>query len=143
MEPAAAAISLVAFGLKSINGITQYYQSFASAKSSVKHALATASSLEHSLELLQTQLQNPSLDKDIVERIEKDVQACNKHFKEIHDVLQNVLSADAKEGGFKYKAVSLSKQVKFPFKESTLQKIKDQCGDVHRNLAFALQVLQT
>ena len=141
MEVASGLAGLTSLGLTVCNGIIAYYSSFQSADSDVRRTVESARGLEELLTLLGSRLNQPSLRRDVAERAEKEISNCHDNFRALQKVLAKV-NAVPKDQGWKGKTTALGKRALYPFKESTLAKLRENCGDAKENLALSMHLLQ-
>ena len=142
MEPVSAAVGLVAFGIKALDGLIDYYRSVKHAPENVQRTLNTAIGLLDSLKLLQSQLQTPTLNKDFVSRVEEDIEACHESFEELHETLEKIWKIGAEPEGLRNKLALIGKKAIYPFREGTLRLIREYCEDSNKALSISLNILQ-
>ncbi|KAL8643660.1 MAG: hypothetical protein Q9226_008206, partial [Calogaya cf. arnoldii] len=139
---AANAAGLIELGLSVCHGLWEYYGSWKHAESDVKKMYAEIESLSKTFALLQTTLGRPCLDPDIVYRIEEIIVACEANILCLDKKLRKIrdTSPMTNKSGSKFKA-HLQRAL-YPFKESTVVKLKEISRELQDHLLLALNLQQ-
>ncbi|KAL8998031.1 MAG: hypothetical protein Q9188_006185 [Gyalolechia gomerana] len=139
---AANVAGLVELGLSVCHGLWEYYGSWKDAESDVKKMYAAIESLTKTFAILRDTLGRPCLDGRIVRRIEEIVGLCEDGIICLHRKLQKIrdTSPTGSRSGTKFKA-HLQRAL-YPFRESTLVKLKEISIELQDHLLLALNILQ-
>lgn len=144
MDAASAAIGVVSFGLEICQGLLKYYRSFKDSNQDVKAMYTSLDGFVRILIILEKRINegkvNRTLGRDIIPVIEESIKSCREPIERLHKELDNV-SAETKPYGVGAQVKALGKRLQYPFKESTLMKIKEIIGDARDELELALEIL--
>lgn len=141
MEVAAGIAGIISLGLAVSHGIVAYYSSFQNADSDVQRTVESARGLEEILRLFGLRLKEPSLSGDVVNRVNEDISNCSNNFRSLQKTLAKV-NAIPKDHGLRFRTTAIGKRALYPFKESTLAKLRENCCDAKENLALSMDLLQ-
>ena len=141
MEAIYGAAGLISLGLTVCNGIVRYYSSFKSANATIGQTLASVKGLEENLKLLLPRIEDPALSQDVITQIGERMQECAESFLKLQKVLKKIDSTP-QEDTLKAKTSAFGKRTLYPFKESTLAKLRENCGEAQTTLSFTMGVLQ-
>ena len=91
--------------------------------------------------VLKHTLSNPSLEKNAVQRVEESISSCENSISSLQKKLAKI-DVDTHRGNWKNKAKAHLQRSLYPFKESTLVKLREICDDLQHQLTLALHALQ-
>lgn len=141
MEVAASIIGTVAFGLQACQGLLTYYRSFKDSTEDVKTMYTSLEGLTRGLSdlerIIKEQTANSTLDPNTASLVQDRMAPCNIALKKLREKLDKVLICDSQG-----KVKAFRKRLEYPFKESTLCKIKEQAQDARDDLKLSLEILQ-
>ena len=79
-------------------------------------------------------------ERNLVKSIETSIASCNEQIQELQDECQKISKPSST--GIRAAVKVAGRRVTYPFRQSTLQKIDEDIGEIRANLSFALNVLQ-
>lgn len=132
---------LISLGITICKGLLEYYDSYVDAEIHVAQMYASIQALAKTLKLLQTAIQDDAFDSDIVDRVEGCIRSVSKGFQSLEKKLNKVRLVPLHDG-WKARTQSQFRRTLFPFKESTLLKLKELGSELRADLSLALDVLQ-
>ena len=127
------ALGVVSLGIQMFQAIGWYCNEWKDRAQDVRHAVQSVESLQKSLSTFPCILADDQIDRNVKSRVEECVQACGDGIKQL-DLERKKLEnpSKVKQG--------LSRGL-YPFRGSTLAKLKELVGDLLGQLTLALQVL--
>ncbi|KAI4273327.1 MAG: hypothetical protein L6R38_006371 [Xanthoria sp. 2 TBL-2021] len=139
---AANVAGLIELGLSVCHGLWEYYRSWKDAESDVKKMYAEIESLTKTFAVLKSTLGRPCLDKGIIQRIEEIVGMCEDGIICLHKKLQKIRDTSPTAGRLGTKFKTHLQRALYPFKESTVVKLKEISRELQDHLVLALTILQ-
>lgn len=140
-EYASAIIGIAAFGLQVCNGLVQYYDAFKNQDRAISKTLQDAKMLQNLLEHVKHSIQNEenfTIRYGIDQSVGDIVRACNEVLNELANELGKVqLIKVGRDKSISESLVRGVRRLKYPFKESTLMKLRESIGEVRDNLSLA------
>lgn len=138
------AVGIIAMGLAVCNGITQYYNSYKRAPASVKAIETHVANLTRVLNLLRfvirsSQHQYPRNTRD---QVEEYISSCDSGVKELERKLMKCKATQADDKNGLINVKNAGKRLIYPFRESTLAKIREIVSELMDPLSLALDALQ-
>ena len=91
--------------------------------------------------ILERAISNASLDRDAVQRVKESIDSCESALSALNNKLVKI-QRHTSEGSRKERSWNHLKGAFYPFKESTLIKIKEYCNEIRDNLGLAAVALQ-
>jgi ankyrin repeat domain-containing protein 50 len=137
---AGSVVGIVSFGIQLCQGLVQYYGSWKDRDDNIKATTSSLENLSTILVLIQTSVQGRSFPKDIVETVEKSIESCESGIKQLNNKLAKVKSTD--KADLKSKLKDHGGRLLYPFKESTLAKLREVVADIRANLSLSLAALR-
>lgn len=137
---ASSAVGMVSLGLTACQGLLNYYVSW---KGSYKDVAATCASLEalsKIFELIEVTVKDRKFSQAIVERVIKSIDLCQTGVHKLNNKLAKVKKTPVK--GIEAKIRSQLRRTLYPFKQSTLLKLRETVFDLRDNLTLAIHTLQ-
>ena len=133
---------LVSLGLTVCHGLLKYYESWKEAESDMKKMYNSVETLTRTFTALKGTLNSPCLNVDLVHRVEVSIMACEDGIKCLHKKLKKINMVTHNKSGIWDAKMRLKLQrALYPFKESTLAKLKEVSNGLLDNLRLALEVL--
>lgn len=129
---ASGVAGLISLGITLCEGVITYYTSYKDRNDSVARMYASVEMLNKTFALLNSAMNNKSLNLSIVAHVEEIVDSCSDGLKSLQKKLDKI----------KQNPNSKLAKVTYPLKESTLVKLIEISNDLRDNLALALNVLQ-
>ena len=139
---ASSAAGLVSLGLTVCHGILKFYESWRGAEEDVKRMYSSVEQLTKIFICLRRSTQQVRFSKDVVARVEESIQMCENGLVALEKKFLKINGASQGIAGWSHKLRSQFQRALYPFKESTIVKLKEICSDLQSNLGLALQTLQ-
>ena len=140
MDPGTA-LSVISLGIQCSQGILHYYESYRGRNVAVKTMWDSAEALAKTFAIIDETVRN-SDDAELVSQITANIDACQEHLQTLRKKLDKIRDKTPASASFGDKAHHLGQRVLYPFKESTLAKLKETIQDLRDNLTVALAGLQ-
>ena len=127
-------IGIVSLGIQVCQGLLKYYGSW---KDSRKDVAALCSSVESLSSILDQLEQTLTGNHETKSTISDCIEACRSSIEQLDKKLSKVRSV-ADPGNFTAKIYGQGLRLLYPFRESTLVKLKEIVADIRSNLALAV-----
>lgn len=144
MDPlsiAASAAGLLSIGITICKGLLDYYKSLKDAEDDIARMYTSIEALTKTLILIQSSIQHKSFNSDIVIRVEESIASTQDGIESLRKKLDKIKVIPQQEG-WRNKTKAQFRKKLFPFKESTLAKLKELGNELQDSLSIALDVLQ-
>ena len=136
-------VGVISLGIQVTQSLVNFYNSY---KDQDSDLLRMGERLDGLLEIFQSLGKTLSDRKfqadegDMVESIEGSIKSCGELIQELRSVCLKLKETSPK--GIVAAVKGAGRRATYPFKKSTLQKLKEDIGEIHDNLSSALDVLQ-
>ena len=124
MEVASSAVGIASLGIDVCQGLLSYYNSWKGYKADIKTACQHVDDLRQTFELLEGTLRRQELDSARVKRVEECLGFCTDGLNNLQRKLQKIHTY-ASPSGLQEKLRSGFQRLCYPFRESTLMKIRE------------------
>jgi hypothetical protein len=104
--------------------------------SSISSAFESIAQVASTLVLLKDSCDDPGLDRERRDKVEACIGDCKGALDRLDDKLQQLKSVNPE--GFRGKAKAQLQRHAFPFKEKSLNGLRDSADEAQRRLAFAI-----
>ena len=141
MDVASSAVGIASLGIEVCQGLLSYYNSWRAYKSDIATACQCVHDLRQTFELLEGTLHRQELDSARVKRAEECLGSCTDALSDLEKTLQKIHSYPS-PSGLQEKLHSGFQRLSYPFRESTLVKIREIVSELREHVSLALQVLQ-
>ena len=144
MEPLGAssgAAGLISLGITVCQGLLDYYRSWKDAEDQVAHMYESIEGLVETFTLLQSALNFEAFTPTAVHKVEKSIRSAEIGLQSLRKKLDKIQLTPS-EPGWRAKGMAQLRRTLFPFKESTLAKLKELGVELRQDLSLALEVLQ-
>lgn len=138
---ASSTAGLISLGLTVCQSLVQYYRSWKDARSDVARMLVSVEALGKTFHLLQHTVQNKKFDASLVGRVDEALISCQAGLETLRKKLEKIKIA-SEEGGFREKMSNKIQRTAYPFRESTLVKLREIVNELRGDLGLALSALQ-
>lgn len=135
------AAGLISLGLTVCQGLLDYYHSWKDAEDQVAHMYASIEALTETFRLLESAIEPKVFSPDTVQRVENSMRSAERGIQSLRKKLDKIHLVPS-QSGWKAKSLAQVRRTLFPFKESTLAKLKELGIELRQDLALALNVLQ-
>ena len=142
LDVAAGAIGIVSFGIQVCQGLLEYYNSWKEYHERTSATRTSMSDLVKTLEVIQRVMNGTPLAPDVFLRVKQSLHTCQEGIGQLDKKLRKIVSESAGKAGLRDKAREQLHRAAYPFKESTLVKLKEVVEDLKGNLHLTLEVLQ-
>lgn len=139
---ASSTAGLVSLGLTVCQGVLKFYESWKGAEDDVKRMYSSVEQLTKTFICLKLSLQQNQLSRDVVERVEESIRICESGLKALQKKIAKINKSLQANRGLSQMLRSQFHRALYPFKESTIAKLKEICSDLQANLGLALETLQ-
>ena len=141
MEAASGAAGVLSLGIAVCQSLLDYYHSWKKADDNVAKTYALIEELSKTLKLLALAINSKDFNGEIVDRIRNSIESSTESLRNLERKL-NKVRVVALQNGWKDKAKAQFRRTLYPFKESTLAKLRELSSEARDNLSLALNVLQ-
>ena len=141
LSVSAGAAGFISLGITVCQGLLDYYHSWKDAEDQVAQMYASIEALTETFRLLESAIQSKVLNHATVQKVEESIRSAEKGLHSLQKKLQKVQLAPS-QPGWKAKGMAQFRRTLFPFKESTLAKLKELGIELRQELSLALEVLQ-
>lgn len=135
------AAGLISLGITVCQGLLDYYHSWKDAEDQVARMYASIESLTKTFRLLDSAIEPKVFSRDNVQRVEECIRSAEKGLQSLRKKLNKIRLVPLRSG-WKAKSMAHFRRGLFPFKESTLAKLKEIGIELQQDLTLALEVLQ-
>lgn len=141
MDVAGSAVGIASLGIQICQGLLSYYDSWKNYKSDISGTYECIADLYRTLTLIQESVGRAGLNQTRVRRVKTCLDSCvdglDKLQKKLHKLQTHMIPT-----GIRQRAWAEVQRSFYPFRESTLVKLKETVSDLRQRLSLALQVLQ-
>ena len=145
MDPlsiASATAGILSFGLTVCHGLLEYYSAWKSIDGDVKRMYDTMELLTKTFHTLKQALESSLLGKDAVRRVEESIASCEDGVLALKKKLSKIeTKTSMQRSGWKNTTWAQLQRTLYPFRESTLAKLREVCHELRENLALAVDAL--
>ena len=141
LSVSAGAAGFISLGITVCQGLLDYYRSWKDAEDQVAQMYASIEALTETFRLLESAIQSKVFNHATVQKVEESIRSAERGLQSLQKKLQKVQLAPS-QPGWKAKGMAQLRRTLFPFKESTLAKLKELGIELRQELSLALEVLQ-
>lgn len=141
MEVVSTFVGVASFGLQVCGSLLVYYQSWKSCNESIKDLCQSIENVEDILQLLQDSVGRRQQDLASSQGVEDSMERLAVNFGKLNTKLEKIKEGKGSAGFWK-KAKAQLTRVSYPFKESTIMKLRDLIHYQECDLLLALHTLQ-
>lgn len=144
MEPfglVSAAAGLLSLGISVCEGLLTYYRSWKDADATMTAMYEAIEALVKTFVVLKRTVSGSILTSDVVVRVEESIISCEIGLSLLDKKLKKI-QLNSKNDDWKERSWARLQRTLYPFKESTLVKLKEKCYELRDNLNIALVTLQ-
>jgi hypothetical protein len=136
---AGSAVGVISLGIQVCQGLMQYYGSWKDGRENIVTMCKSVGSLAETLKVLRKNVDGKSLAGDATKNVQSSMAACLGGIKELEDELARV--QEVKGSNLRSKIHEQGRRLLYPFRESTLVKLKEIVSDIRDNLSLAVETL--
>ena len=137
---ASGVLSVVSVGLTVCQGLLQYYGSWKDSQKDVAAMCASLEGLTKTFRLVEGTIKDRHFSQAIVDRVTESIDLCETGVDELDAKLLKVKMTPVK--GVEDQVRGQLRRALYPFKESTLLKLRETISDLRDNLSLAISTLQ-
>ena len=140
---AGSVAGLISLGIQATQSLVEFYSSYKHQDSEIAGMTERLESLLSVLQTLDETLSNRKFQADeqrLIRNIETSLENCDEFIQELQEECQKFVKATS--GGIKAGFRVAGRRATYPFRQSTLQKLDEDIGEVRSNLSTAIDVLQ-
>ena len=141
MEAAGSAVGIASLGIQVCQGLLSYYDGWKDYESDISHAHESVSDLSRTLILLKTSLCDDHLDVERKQQVKRSIQSCEGALTKLSEKTKK-LRKYGQPAGLQQKAWAEVQRLWYPFRASTLAKLRELVNDIRDRLQLAVQALQ-
>lgn len=139
-EIAGSAVGIISLGIQVCSGIVRYYEFWKDSRKDVATMCQSVESLGKTLEILLVTLNNEDLSETAAKNVSSSIAACKVGIDELNSKLAKVHTFLGTS--FQARFLEEGRRLIYPFRASTLHKLREIVSDIRANLELALSVLQ-
>ena len=139
----ASVAGLISLGIQVTQSLVEFYTSYKHQDSEIAGMTERLESLLSIFQSLEKALSNRKFQVDeqsLIQNIESSIKKCDELVQELKEECEKFRKATS--GGIKAVFGVAGRRATYPFRQSTLHKLDEDIGDLHRNLSLAINVLQ-
>src|SRR5215469_5569703 len=143
LSVAASVAGIISLGIQVTQSLIDFYEAYKGQKSDIANTAEKLKTLLTVLESLRRQLTNRKFRADeqaLLQSIEGSIEDCEENVNELQAKIEKFKhdSGNSIQAAFR----NTTRQLAYPFKQSTLRKLDADIDEIVSNLKFALAVLQ-
>ena len=138
---ASGAAGVLSVAITVCQSLLEYYHSWKDAEDNVAKTYVSVEELTKILKLLATAIESKEFSGEIVSQIQDSIQSAAESLRSLGKKLDKVRIVTLQKD-WKDKAKAQFRRTLYPFKESTLVKLRELTSEARNNLSIALNLLQ-
>lgn len=139
---ASTAAGLISLGITCCQGLLVYYRSWKDADETINDMYGSIEALAGTFMVLERSISSSTLSKDATQRVNESTESCKQGISALNKKLAKIHLQTDQDSRWKKRSWARLKGTLYPFKESTLMKLKERCNDLRDNLTLAVAALQ-
>ena len=136
-------VGVISLGIQVSQSLVNFYNSYKGQNSDLAHTTDKLNSLLEILQSIKKTLTDRKFladEQDLVKNIEASIQNCDEVIHELQEEVQKFNKTSSKRP---FATIKIARrQLTYPFRQSTLQKIEEDIEDIRANISSALDTLQ-
>jgi hypothetical protein len=136
---AGSAVGVISLGIQVCQGLVQYYGSWKDCRKDIATMCKSADNLAEILKALKENVDGKSLAGDVIKNVQSSIAACTSGIQELQDELAKV--QEVKGSNVLSKVHEHGRRLLYPFRESTLLKLREIVSDIRASLVLAMNTL--
>ena len=143
LSVAGSVVGVISLGIQVTTSLVNFYNSYKGRDSDIIHITEKLDGLLVTLQSIETTLSGRKFhvgERSLIRSIEASIKSCDDMIQELRHECQKISksSSDGTAAAIK----RAGRQVTYPFRQSTLQKLDEDIDELRANLSTALDVLQ-
>jgi ankyrin repeat domain-containing protein 50 len=143
LSVAASVAGLLSLGIQVTQSLVTYYTAYQNQESHIARTTSKLETLLQSFQSLGEALDGRRFHTDeraLIAQIESSIEDCNDLILELQQEFDKV--SNVSKSGIKDGIKTTGRRLAYPFRQSTLQKLDEDVGEIRENLSLALSILQ-
>jgi hypothetical protein len=140
MEIAGSAVGIVSLGLQTCHSLLTYYEDWKDHHVEIEKTYDRVSDLEKSLTLMRSQLEDKKLGEAPVQRVRECLSSLEENMTRLSRKLKKLRTFDQPQG-IRQKLWSDIQRLHYPFRVSTLAKLRETVDNAQHRLQLTIQLL--
>ncbi|KAL9121680.1 MAG: hypothetical protein Q9187_001757 [Circinaria calcarea] len=136
---AGSAVGMISLGVTVCQSLLQYYNSWKDSQKDIAAMYSSLEGLTKTFRLLETAIGDRTFNKEIVVRITQSLASCDTGLEILKKKLAKVETTQVNDLEARVRAHV--RRALYPFKESTLMKLRETISDLRDNLSLAVNIL--
>ncbi|KAL7960660.1 hypothetical protein V8C34DRAFT_302963 [Trichoderma compactum] len=137
---ASGVAGLISLGLSVCRGILTYYNAFRDSQDDIGQMCSSVETVAKTLVAIDLTLQRGQFNQVIIVAVETSLKLCKEALDTPTKKLDRIRSTPA-DGSLKTRLGNAKRRMLYPFRESTLAKLREICHDLRDNLGLAINAL--
>ena len=133
-------------GLSVAQGLVQYYDSWQNSSEDVASTVRSLEELTKILRVVRTTISGQRTVPQTKSTVLESIDSCERGIRALEKKLQKIKASPTPDGsvqdGLRDKVRAQARRVLYPFKESTLAKLRELISELRDNLTLALNIMQ-
>ncbi len=139
---AGTAVGVISLGIQVTQSLVNFYNSYRDQHADLNHTVTRLDRLLDTFQCLKKTVSDRRFQADelsMIENIEMSIKNCEELIQELQDECQKFNKTSI---GITAAVKLAGRRATYPFRQSTLQKLDEDIGEIRANLSLALDVLQ-
>ena len=141
LSVAGSAVGVISLGLTACQGLLQYYASWKDYENDVAMTVCSLDGLVETFRLFETTIKGNDLKPELAGQLESSIMACKDGVESLRKKLEKI-KQKGNPVSLQEKAQSQARRILYPFKQSTLVKLREIVSDLRNNVGLAMGTLQ-
>ena len=137
---AGSIVGVISLGLIVCQGLLQYYTAWKDSQKDVGAMYSSLEGLAKTFQSLETTIQDRRFTKEIVNRATESLASCSAGLENLEKKSAKVKTTQVDDLEARIRVQV--RRALYPFKESTLMKLRETVSDLQDNLSLAISTLQ-
>lgn len=138
---ASGTAGLLSLGITVCQSLLDFYESWKNAEESVAKTYVSIEELSKTFRLLSKTVEYKEFNGEVVDQVRDSIRSAEESIHSLERKL-NKVRVVALQDGWRNKAKAQFRRTLYPFKESTLAKLRELSSETRDNLSLALNLLQ-
>lgn len=137
---ASGVVGIISFGISVCQGVLAYYNAFQDSEEDIGQMCVSMENVAKTLLAIDLTLRHGSFDQKIIAVVESSISLCTQGLQTLAKKLDKIRSIQA-DSTLRTRLENTKRRLLYPFKESTLAKLREICHDLKSNLGLAIDAL--
>lgn len=143
LSASGSAVGIISLGVTVCQGLLQYYASWKDYENDVATAFHSLEGLAKTLQQLEMSSRGRNFEPEILANLEDRIKSCESGIHCLRKKLDKVKAVELPVGSTSWEKIrSYGRRAQYPFRESTLAKLREIVSELRDNLDLAVGALQ-